>query len=185
MEYVSRLTPGSHAIFCYDNPEMAVQVFNSYLKGGFERREAVHIIAPNTETYRRLTATLGVDSRTLEGNRQLTCVRLTDFIIDNGRLSPAKALQSRRKMVETDHQLGFKGTRILGLSEHYLDYASPAELLENERRSAPSPDLPLTALCSYDGSAVLDQGLHETLIRLFEFHDEIIGKGLAWSRKKP
>ena len=160
---------------------MASPVFNSYLKGGFERKEAVHILAPNTETYGRLTALLDLDTRSLEEARQLTCLRLTDFNVDNGRLSQAKALESKRKIVETDRQLGFKGTRILGLSEHYLNYGSPSELLEFERASTSVP--PLTAFCTYDGRAMLDQGLHELLIRLFEFHDEFIGKGLAWSKK--
>ena len=180
LDHVSRLTPGSHAIFCYDDHKIAAQVFNSYLKGGFERREAVHIIAPNDETYGQLTALLDVDRRTLEETRQLNFVPLSDFV-DNGQLSQAKAYEGRRKIVQTDRQLGFKATRILGLAEYYLDYASPSELLQFERASSSLP--PLTSLCSYHGPRLMDRGLHELLIGLFEFHDEFIGKGLAWSRK--
>lgn len=127
---------------------------------------------------------IDVDRKTFEETQQLTCVQLSDFNLDNGRLSPAKGSQSKRKMVETDSQLGFKGTRLLGLSEYFLDYASPNELLEYERASgAPSTDSSMTALCSFNAPTLLDRGLHEPLIRLFEFHDEFIGKDLAWSRK--
>ena len=187
LDYVLNLQPGSHAIFCYDKQEEAAQVFNSYLQGGLERREAVHLVAPKNETYASFLRDADVDIESLEKDRRLGCTLISDGCVDLGRLSGPKASQTIMKLAQEDHDLGFKGSRIITLKEHYLEYATPSDLLQYEREikrayNARTQNLPTSGICMYRARRLVDLGLHELLMNLFQPHDQIIGKGLAWAK---
>ncbi|MGA8903763.1 MAG: MEDS domain-containing protein [Candidatus Bathyarchaeia archaeon] len=123
---------GSHAIFCYDREQGAAQVFKSYLQGGLGKDEAVHLLAPNHEVYVGFLRSAGVDIESLEKDRRLGCVLISDCIVDKGRLSRAKAFQTATTLSQGDRKLGFKGTRTITLAEYHPAYVSPSDLLRYE-----------------------------------------------------
>lgn len=175
---------GSHAVFCYDSEQEAAQVFKSYLQGGFERDEAVHLLAPNHEAYTGFLQGTGVDIESLERDKRLGCLLISDCCVDKGRLSSAKVFQSAANLTQGDHELGFKGTRTFTPSteQYYLGYASPSDLLRYEYELGPSFNLPLSGFCTYNASRLVDLGLLDLLISLFKPHGQIIAKGLAWAQ---
>ena len=180
------LQPGSHAIFCYDKQQEAAQIFKSYLQGALQRGEAVHLLAAK-EIYTSFLRCADVDIEFLEENKRLGCTLMSEGCVDQGRLNSTKAAQTLMKLAQEDHDLGFKGSRVIALTEHYLEYGSPSDLLQYEREinrvyNARTQDLPTSGICMYRVSRLADLGLHDLLFNLFPLHDQIIGKGLAWTR---
>jgi hypothetical protein len=184
LKYIANLPLGSHAIFYYDTEQEAAQVFKSYLQGGLERHEAVHLIAPNHEVYTDFLRNADVGIEPLEKDRRLGFTLISDFLVDKGRLSSAKALQSAVRLTQEDRELGFKGTRTFTPSteRYYLEYCSPSDLLRYERELGPSFSLPLSGFCSYSSRRLAELGLHDLLISLFQPHGQIIAKGLTWAQ---
>lgn len=182
LNYVATLPLGSHAIFCYDSEQEAVQVFKSYLQGVLERDEAVHFLAPNHEVYTSFLQSTGVDIESLERHGRIGCLLISNFVVDKGHLSSAKALQSAVKLTQEDRELGFKGTRTFTPSteQYYFEYGSPSDLLRYEHELGPSFNLPFSAFCTYNAGRLVDLGLQDLLIRLFQPHGQIIAKGLAF-----
>jgi len=182
---VKGLQLGSHAIFFYDSQEELVQIFNSYLQGGLARGEAVHLIVPNSEMYANFLRSTGVaDFESLERDRRLRCSLISDCCVDKGHLSSAKAIQSATKLTEEDRELGFRGTRTITVStdQYYLTYGSASDLLRYERELGRTFNLPFSGFCTYNARNLVDLGLQELVISLFEPHGQIIGKGLALSK---
>ena len=184
LDYLRSIPLGSHAIFFYENQQEIVQAFNSYLKGGLERDEPVHLIAPNHDAYADFLQSTDVDVESLEKDNRLGCMSISDFLTDKGRLSSAKALQSATKLIEEDRELGFRGTRTITPSteQNYLEYGSPSDLLRYEQGLGPNFNLPITAFCTYSSGRLVGLGLQELLISLFQPHGTIIAKGLAWAK---
>jgi len=93
----------------------------------------------------------------------------------------AKALKLASILAEEDRQLGFKGTRTFthGCEECYLGSASPSGLLHYEKDLGKAFSLPFSAFCTYDARRLVDLGLQNLIINLYQFHGQIIGKGLA------
>jgi hypothetical protein len=184
LEYVRSLPLGSHAIFCYDTQHEAVQAFNSYLQGGLERDEAVHLISPSHDVYAKFLRTTGVDVESLEKDKRLRCLLMSDCCVDKGRLSSAKAHLSATKLIEQDCEVGFKGTRIItpNSEQYYLRYGSPSDLLQYEQELGQTYNLPLSGFCTYNARRLADLGLHDLLLNLFPPHGQIIGKALACAR---
>lgn len=184
LKYVANLPLGSHAIFYYDSDQEVAQVFKSYLQGALERDEAVHLIAPNHEIYTVFLRSADVSIEPLEKDRRLGVTLISDFLVDKGRLSSSKALQSAVRLTQEDQQLGFKGTRTFTPSteQYYLKYGSPSDLLRYEQGLGPTFNLPLLGFCSYNARRLAELGLHDVLISLFQPHGQIIAKDLTWPR---
>ena len=115
----------------------------------------------------------------MEKDRRLRCL-LAPELYEDGRLSAAKAVHSATKLLHEDHDLGFKGTRIVSISETYLEISSPSDLLRYEKELGSSFNLPLSALCLYSASRIAERRLDEFLLRLFPAHGVIVGKSMAW-----
>ena len=181
LEYVAALPLGSHAIHCYSNKNEVAQIFDSYLQGGLERDEAVHLITPNHETYTNFLQATNVNIESLENDKRLGCVLIADFLLDKDRLSSTKALHSALKLIQEDEEFGFKGTRTFTTSTepHYSNYGSPSDLLQYERELGRSFNLPLSAVCTYSARGLVDVGLDDLLLTLFKPHGQIIFRGLA------
>jgi len=178
-EYIEALQLGSHAIFCYDIKEEVVQVFNSYLKGGIDRNEALRLMTPTREVYSDFLQGAGVDPKLLERDGRLHFLAMRELFADKGPLNIHRVLQFMQKLAQEDRDGGFKGTRVISLSEYYLEYTSPSDLLQFEREIGRDSNLPLTVTCTYDGRKLLKRGLGELLLSLFQHHGRIIGKELV------
>jgi len=185
-EYVAALPLGSHAILCYDTEAEAAQVFNSYLKGGLDRDEVVRLIAPTRQVYSQFLHGTGVDPERLERDGRLRFLSMPELFANNGRspLNIDRAFQLMWKLSQEDRDEGFKGTRVISLSDHYLEYISPSDLLRLERAIGCTSNLSLTATCTYDGRKLLKRGLGEFLLSLFQHHGKIIGKELTIENPK-
>ena len=177
-EYVEAIPLGSHAILCYDTTEEAAQVFKSYLKGGLDRNESVHLITPTREVYSDFLKGGDVDAKLLEGDKRLRCLSIPD-LFDKGPLNTGRWFQSMQKIMQEDRDGGFKGTRVISLSDYLLEYISPSDLLRFERELGRTFNLPFTAICTYDAHKLLKQGHGELLLSLFQHHGRIIGKELT------
>jgi hypothetical protein len=182
LDYVSTLPLGSHSVFCYDSEQEVAEVFRSYLQGGLERDEAVHIVAPNHLAYKSFAQRAGVDIEPLEEDRRLGCVLISDVLVDKGRLSSRKVFQAVLSLSQEDREFGFKGTRTITPSteQYYFEYGSPSDLLRYEHELGSNFDLPLSGFCTYNARRLVDLGLEVFLISLFQPHGHIIAKTLAW-----
>lgn len=178
-EYVEAIPLGSHAILCHDTKEEVAQVFKSYLKGGLDRNESVRLITPTREVYSDFLKGIDVDAKLLEGDERLRFLSTPDLFADRDPLNTERWFQSMQKLVQEDHDGGFKGTRVISLSEYYLDYISPSDLLKLERELGRTFNLPFTVICTYDAHKLLKLGLGELLLSLFQHHGRIIGKELT------
>jgi len=169
---------GSHGIVCYDTEDEVVQVFSSYLKGGLERNENVRLIAPTHNAYSDMLQRADIDAKELEGGGKLRFLPMTDLIAPSGNpMDIDVILRSMRQVGQQGN--GFKGTRVISLSERYLDYTSPDNLLRLENALGHAFDLPLSVICTYDGRELIKRGLGEVLLSLFQPHGRIIGKELT------
>jgi len=121
----------------------------------------------------------------LEKDRCLGWMLVSELCTDNRRLSGAKALHSATTLMEEDHDLGFKGTRIIASNaEAYLEISSPSELLQYEKELGASFNFPLSAFCLYSGPRLVKRRLDEFLLSLFPLHGVIVAKTLAWDKGK-
>ena len=113
------------------------------------------------------------------------CLLISEFVVDHGRLSGAKAIQSAVRLTEEDREFGFKGTRTFtpGAEQYYFECGSASELLRYEEELGRTFNLPLSAFCTYSGRRLVDLDLSDLLISLFKPHGQIIGKGLAFARE--
>ena len=182
LEYVSELCPRSHAIFCYDDDSVADQVFKAFLEAGFKGSEAVHIVTPSEDEYATLMRRVGIDKDSMEREHRLTFVPIEEFNVEQGHLSSAKALRICDRLIKDDRTHGFRGSRLTSLTEFYLEYASPAELVQFEHDLGLKHNASLSAICSYDMRTLRRRCIGDQLIDLFQHHGHIIGMGLAFSR---
>jgi len=179
-EYLETLPLGSHGIICYDTEDELVQVFSSYLKGALERNEALRLIAPTQDAYADILRRADIDAELLEGDGRLRLWPMTELIARTGGkpLDIGSVTRSIRKLGQ-DGIGRFKGTRVISLSVHYLDYISPDKLLRLENELGRTFDLPLSVICTYDGRELIKRGLGEVMLGLFRHHGRIIGKELT------
>ena len=181
LEYVAKLPSGSHAVFCYDRQPEVTHIFASYLKGAMDRNEAMHVLAANERVYRKFVQHALGRTEALQKDRHLGCQLISETLVDQGRLSSAKARRSSVELLQQDRQRGFQGARLFGLyTEQYFEYASPADLLGYEQE--PSFNLPVSAICTYNAGRLAGLGLHNLVLNVFQVHGQIIGKGIAFAR---
>lgn len=181
LEYVATLPPGSHAVFCYDNEPEATVIFQSYLQGGLDRNETTRLLTPNREEYERFLRNTGIDVKSLEKDGSLGYVLISDAVLDKGRLSSSKRNETAMKFAQQNRELGFRGTRVIGLCTHYLEYDSPSDVLRYERERG-GRRISISGICCYNAHWLIESGYHEFLLGLYEVHSQIIGKGLAWQK---
>ena len=172
---------GSHAIICYDTGDEAVQVFNSYLKGGLDRNEAVRVMAPSNNAYSDFLQRAGVDGKFLEGDGHLGFLSMAELFADKGErpLKTDNAFQLMKKLAQESRDAGFKGTRVISRAEGHLEYSTPSALLRFEREIGRTFNFPISLICAYDGHKLVELGFDELLLSLFQYHGTIIGKELA------
>jgi len=179
-EYLETLPLGSHGIICYDTDDELVQVFSSYLKGALERNEAFRLIAPTQNAHASILRRADLDAELLKGDERVRLWPMTELFArtEGNPLDMGSVTRSIRKLGQ-DGIGRFKGTRVISLSEHYLDYTSPDNLLRLENELGRTFDLPLSVICTYDGPELIKRGLGEVMLGLFRHHGRIIGKELT------
>ena len=179
LDYVSSLEPSSHAVLFYDSKEVAAQIFAAYIDGGIERGEAIYFIGPSREHYRNLLDLAGVRVTSLERGGQLKFISIQDFYLEMGHLSYTRVLQTIQLLLSDD---GFKGARLISLTDALLQNVSPQDLAHYERKVGETFPFPISAICSYDAQKTIDQVGHDFLIDLLKMHGHNIFQGLAAPR---
>jgi hypothetical protein len=178
LEYVARLPQTSHAIFCYENVETARQVLISYMNGGQENNEAVHILSSSRESFDDFLQ--HIELYPPFAGQQIDCIEMNKFSSKSKGINYETGLALARSRLDTTKKSGFKGLRLFVLANDYLDYTPPEGVLKFEERLGQNFPSLITAICAYDlaeAGGIWDQVLPD----LLKVHGACIFKGLAGS----
>ncbi|HUO41931.1 MAG TPA: MEDS domain-containing protein [Methylomirabilota bacterium] len=178
LDYVARVSPGTHAIFCYENVEEAREVFISYVSGGRDRNEAVYILASSRESFEDFLQSVRLSSPHAE--------QRIDFLEMNKLSSKSKGLDYEATLalmkprLDEVKRLGFGGYRIFILANDYLDYTTAEGVLQFEKQLGQNFAFPMAAICAYDLAEVGGRW-DQVLLELLKAHGAHIFRGLAGS----
>jgi len=179
LDYVARLSTGSHALFLYETVRQASEVFRAYLDGAIDRGEAIFFTGSSHENLRDFLGLAGAEVPSLEKDGILRHVPLWDFCFEDWQLSRRKAWESVQGLLRGVAESGLKGARVILLADRCLRYAMPKELVQFEREWGISFDSPVSVICSYDVSRMSSLGLGSLMIELIRLHGHGIFKGLV------
>ena len=178
LDYVAHLPPSTHAIFCYENSEVARQVLMSYVNGAQEMNEEVHILSSSRESFENFIQSLKL--YVSFAKQQISCIEIDHFSSKTKGINHETALALAKAQLDRNKSLGFNGLRIFALANDYLDYATPEGVLDFERQLGQSFPFRMTGICAYD----LAEGgarWNKVLLDLLKAHGSRIFKGLAGS----
>jgi hypothetical protein len=180
LDYVAHLPSSAHAIFCYENSEVARQVFVSYVNGAQEMNEPVHILSSSRESYENFLQSLKLYASFAK--QQIDCIEIHKFSSKSKGINHETALAIAKAQLDRNKSLGFNGLRIFVLANDYLDYTTPEGVLDFERQLGQSFPFHMTGICAYD----LTEGggrWNEVLLDLLKAHGSHIFRGLAGSEE--
>ena len=180
LDYVARLPPTAHAIFCYENVETAREVLVSYLNGAKERNEAVYILSSSRESFDDFLRSIKLYAPFAE--QRIECIEMNKFSSKTKGIDYETALALVKPRLDVTKRLGFSGLRIFILANDYLEYTTAEGVLQFETQLGQNLPVPMTVICAYDlgeAGGIWDQ----VLLDLLKVHGAHIFKGLAGSDK--
>jgi hypothetical protein len=180
LDYVAHLPPTAHAVFCYENVETVRQVLTSYLKGGKESNEAVHILSSSHESFDDFLQSVKLYAPFAE--QRIDCIEMNKFSSKTRGIDYETALDLAKSRLNATRRLGFNGLRIFVLANDYLDYATAEDVLKFEKQLGQNFSLPIAAICGYD-LAKAGGRWDQVLLDLLKAHGAHVFKGLAGSDK--
>ena len=178
LQYVAHLPPTAHAIFCYENVEEAREVLTSYLNGGQESNEAVHVLSSSRESFDDFLQSIKLYSPFAE--QRIDCIEMNKFSSKTKGIDYETALALMKSKLDAAKRLGFSGLRIFILANDYLDYITADGVLQFEKQLGQNLPFPMAAICAYD-LAEAGGRWDQVLLDLLKAHGGHIFKGLAGS----
>jgi len=178
LHYVAHLPPTAHAIFCYENVEAAREVLTSYLNGGQESNETVHILSSSRESFDDFLQSIKLYAPFAE--QRIDCIEMNKFSSKTKGIDYETALVLMKSRLDAAKRLGFSGLRIFILANDYLDYTTADGVLQFEKQLGQNLPFPMAAICAYDLAEVGGRW-DQVLLDLLKAHGAHIFKGLAGS----
>ena len=178
LDYVARVSPRTHAIFCYENIEEAREVFISYVGGGRDRNEAVYILASSRESFEDFLQSVRLSSPHAE--QRIDFLEMSKLSSKSKGLDYEATLALMKPLFDEVKQLGFGGYRIFILANDYLDYTTAERVLQFEKQLGHDFAFPMAAICAYDLAEVGGKW-DQVLLELLKAHGAHIFRGLAGS----
>lgn len=177
--YVRRLSLGDHAVLFYDDTNTLARVFAAYFNGGVEANEATLFVGPS-QIYNTLLQTPSIEKNSIKRPGQIAQVEIEDFYLDRGQVNTKRALELAATLIENRRQSGFNGLRILDITGMLTKYIDRAGILEYERLVGPRFNIPLSAICAYNGQEWLKDEQLEDLSQVLKCHGHGIFQGIAF-----
>ena len=178
LDYVARLPPTTHAVFCYENVEVAREVLISYLNGGKENNEAVYILSSSRESFDDFLQSIKLYEPFAE--QRIDCIEMNKFSSKTKGIDYEMALTLMKSRLDATKRLGLSGLRIFILANNYLDYTTAEGVLQFEKQLGQNLPFPISAICAYDLTEAGGRW-DQVLLDLLKAHGAHIFKGLAGS----
>jgi len=185
--FVEELKPRDHVIFVYQSQEAKHSVLFHYLKAGLKNGEAAAYVASEEtpDQIREAMKRFGINVEKHERAGTLNIIEYTDIYIINGRFDIKTTMSKWNKLHDEAVSKGLKGLRVTGEMSCFFEHNLVEQLVEYERSLHRVLELPMTAICAYQGQMLAKAknpiNLYTELVRahgavLFAGVDDELGK---------
>jgi sugar-specific transcriptional regulator TrmB len=185
--FVEELKPRDHVIFVYQSQEAKHNVLFQYLKAGLDNGEAAAYVA-SEETPSQIREAMkrsGLNVEKYEKAGALSVIGCNDIYIINGRFDIKTTMDQWSRLSSVARSKGFEVLRVTGEMSCFFEHGLIEQLVEYERSLHRVLELPMMAICAYNGKMLAKAknpiDLYTELVRahgavLFAGVDDKLGK---------
>ena len=185
--FVGELKPRDHVIFVYQSREAKHNVLFNYLKIGLENGESAAYVASEEtpDEIRKSMREFGINVDTYEKKGALHILKYTDIYIVDGKVDLKTIMSTWNRLHKEALEKGFKTLRVTGEMSCFFEHGLIEQLVEYERSLHRVLELPIMAICAYNGKLLAKAknpiDLYTELVRahgavLFAGVDDKLGK---------
>lgn len=172
LEFVKNMRVKEHAIVFYSRPEDKHKILLNFVKAGLDRGESVGYAAGGEppESLREAMRKFGIDVERYESSG---CLKIMSEIhIKDGVAEPSEIISRWRMLYNEAAEMGLKGLRATGETDHFFYKNLVKELIEEALHRG--LDFPMTSLCGYNAEIVAKHDRGQLYLDLIRAHRTVI-----------